>query len=180
MDYSKIAVRYAKALFDLGVEQNQLEELKNDMMLIGEFCRQSDFLILLESPVIKTSDKKKVFSDLFKTKIGPTSLKFMLMVANNRREEHLSGISRNFIDLYRSHKGIKAAKVISAMVLDEQSKQKISDVIAKLFKTEVELSVESDPDIIGGFILRVGDQQLDASVSTKLSWLKRDFLNTTI
>jgi len=180
MDHSKIAVRYAKAFFLLGLDKNQLDEFKKDMLLVAVYCQQKEFVLLLESPIIRTSEKKKAMNDLFRDKLSKLSMQFILMITQNRREEHLAGISRDFIDLYRAHKGIKAAKVISATPLDEEEKQKISGVISKIFKTEVELSAESDPDIIGGFVLRVGDQQLDASVSSKLTRLKRDFLNTTI
>jgi F-type H+-transporting ATPase subunit delta len=180
MNQSKIAVRYAKAFFEIALERKELDSLKKDIELIASIILQSDVKLMLESPVIKTSKKKRILSEIFKNKISDISLEFVLMITNNKREMHIADICRNFIVQYREYKNIKAAKVITATPITDTLNKKISKIISEIFKTDVELTTAENKDIIGGFILRVGDQQIDASVSTKLKNIKRDFLKKIV
>ena len=180
MNQSKIAVRYAKALFEIALEKKQLEEIKKDIETVASVTQQADIQLMLESPVIKASKKKQLFSEIFTGKIQDISVKFILMITDNRREMHISAICRDFIEQYRNYKGIKAAKVITALPIDSKLKNEISKVISEVFKTDVELTAAENESIIGGFIIRVGDKQIDASVANKLNIIKREFLKRTV
>ena len=180
MNQSKIAVRYAKALFEIALEKKQLEEIKKDIEIVVSVTQQADIQLMLESPVIKASKKKQLLSEVFTGKIQDISLKFLLMITDNKREMHIAAICRNFIEQYRNYKGIKAAKVITALPIDSTLKKEIGKVISEVFKTDVELTTADNESIIGGFIVRVGDQQIDASVSNKLNNIKREFLKKTV
>lgn len=180
MNQSKIGVRYAKAFFEVARDQHLLDVAKTDMEKVAGACRQSDFKLLLESPVVKTSRKKAILKQIFQNTLNDLTIKFLVMLAHNKREVYLPDIARNFIQQYQTDKGIKAAKVVTATKLDAKTQTRLEQVIAELFKTELELTTETNPDIKGGFILRVGDQQIDASVSSKLKRIKRQFMDTTI
>lgn len=180
MNESKIAVRYAKAFFQVAQEKGMLDKLRGDINLLFEMCEQEDFILLLESPIVKTSRKKNIFGELLKGKVDALALNFVNMIADNKREAYIPAICRNFIAQYREFKGVKAAKVTTAIALDKKLEDKIKKTIGDLFNTEVELSTEENNDIIGGFVLRVGDQQIDASVASKLKKIEREFLNTTL
>ncbi len=176
MNESKIAVRYAKAFFELGQEKNQLGKLRTDIEFIALTCEQPNIKLLLESPVVKISKKKQILTEIFKSNIQVLSLNFILMIIDNKREMHIPAICRNFIDKYRKHKGIKAAKVTTAFAIDDSLKKQIIKVISDIFKSNVELTTAENSEIVGGFILRVGDQQIDASVSSKLNKIKRELI----
>ncbi len=180
MNQSKIAVRYAKAFFQVAQEKNLLEELRKDVALIAGLGAEKEFGLLLESPVISISQKKAAFQNIFKGKVNALTLQFLEMIADNKREVYILDICRNFNSRFMELKGIKPAKVTTAIPLDSKQKEKISQTIAELFNTQVELTTEENSDLIGGFVLRVGDQQIDASVSSKLRKLERDLLNTTL
>ncbi len=180
MNQSKIAVRYAKAFFLLAQEKDQLEAYRKDMDSVNTVFQQDEMKSVALSPVLKTSKKKAAIQEIFKDKISAETLNFLQVIADNKREAYILDICRNFSDQYRSFKGIKAAKVITAQEVDQTLQNKISQVIASVFKTEVELTTETNPALKGGFVLRVGDQQIDASVATKLSNIKRTFLEKTV
>lgn len=180
MNQSKIAVRYAKAFFQVAQEKNILEELRKDVDLIASLGTEKEFGLLLESPVIRISQKKVAFQNIFKGKVNALTLQFLDMIADNKREVYILDICRNFNGRFMELKGIKPAKVTTASPLDKEQKEKISQTIAELFNTQVELTTEENSELIGGFVLRVGDQQIDASVSSKLRRLERDLLNTTL
>lgn len=177
MDENKISIRYAKALFSLSVERKLLDEVKMDIDLLDKTIDSfPEFKIVLGNPVFKTSDKARLFKEIFAGKVNPTTFSFLNLVLSNKRESYLKSISRNFLVLYRNNAGYKSAVISSAFALDPDSVEHFKQLIRKKFRTEVELTCNVNTDMIGGFILRVEDQQLDASVSSKLKGLKQELL----
>lgn len=180
MNESKISVRYAKALFQSAKEANKLEEVKSDISLLETAFATEGFVRILESPIIKTSEKVKLFKDVFSKSIGKLSLDFFLLVLRNRREIYLSAMMRNFIHFYKDDMGIKSAELtVSAKISSEQEKKMI-ELLKKVYKVKIELQTKISPEIIGGFILKVEDEQFDASVSTSLSRIEKELLETSI
>ena len=86
---------------------------------------------------------------------------------------------RRFIDVYRDHKGIKSADVVTAMPLEEEVKQKLQILLSSVYKTNIELHVREDSSIIGGFVLKVADQQYDASIASSLKRMKTALISGT-
>ena len=179
MDENKISLRYAKALFSLAGEKDTLVEVKEDISLIFETLKAvPEFRMVLASPVVRTSEKTRLFEETFAKNVSSITLSLLNLVLSNKRESYLEDISRNFLDLYRRHTGFKSAVLSSAFNLDPDSIDRFREIIRNKFKTEVELSFNVNPDLIGGFILRVEDQQIDASVSSKLKRLKQDLIKS--
>ncbi len=178
MDESAITVRYAKALFSLAKENQWLSSLKEDTALISAVCSQSDdFNILLKDPVIHPSEKIRLIGLIFKKKVHKTTLDFLTLVTRNKRETYIPSISRYIQTLIRKEKNIKTVVISTAQELDENLLQKIQKILEKELKATVELSQKVNPEIIGGLILRIDNQQYDASVSTQLEKLKKTLLN---
>lgn len=180
MNQSKIAVRYAKAFFEVAQEKNLIEDINKEIQLVLATCKEKEFMLLLESQVVKTSRKKELIKQIFSDHVHELTLKFLIMVTENRREAYVPDIFRNYIAHYQKHKGIKTATFTTAVSLTSEIKNQVKETIARLFKTEVELATAENPELIGGFILRVGDEQIDASVASKLEKIKRKFLNTPV
>jgi F-type H+-transporting ATPase subunit delta len=177
MNESKISVRYAKALFLLGKEKNVLDTIVTDMKLVDELCNTvKDFWLMVESPVVKTSQKRKAVKLVLADKLDAISLNFMDMVFENHREIFIKDMVRNFLDLCRKDKGIVSAKLTTAGEIDKEGKANLSDMLKKAFNSKIELEEILDKDIIGGFVLRVDDQELDASVSAQLNQIKRTLI----
>ncbi|MBI5219866.1 MAG: ATP synthase F1 subunit delta [Bacteroidia bacterium] len=173
MSYSRIPVRYAKALFSLAKEKNLLDVFKKDMEIVSSSCSVAQFKSFLQSPVIMTSKKEAVINDIFKPLVNGKTLDFLLLIVKNKREVFLPDVSRNFIDMYRNHKGIKSVTFTSAYEIDCVLKNHIVDTVKKYYPAEIELHQIVEKDIIGGFVLKIDDLQYDASISTKLKKMKR-------
>lgn len=181
MDESKISVRYAKALLSLANEKKVTEAVRADMALIYQlFETIPGFLQSLESPVAGTKAKQQLFKQVFSESLDPMTYSFLMLLLTNHREAYLRDISRNFLGSYRKEMGLKAANLISAVEIDPATVEQFKVLIRKHFNTEVDLSCKVDPEIIGGFILQVEDQQIDASVAAKLKKLKRELLASQI
>lgn len=176
-----VASRYAKSLLDLAVEKGQLDAVYADMLHVKEVAAGSkDFVTFLNSPVIKTDKKVAVLNTLFEGKLSDLTLKFLIIVASKRRESVIPEMASAFIDQYKAQKNILTAVVTSASGLDEATRQKALDLVKSQMKGEIELVEKTDPSLIGGFILKIGDKQIDRSVSRQLTNLKKELTRKTL
>ncbi|HEY3371265.1 MAG TPA: ATP synthase F1 subunit delta [Prolixibacteraceae bacterium] len=181
MDQSKINVRYAKAFFSLAQEKGLTAELQKDALLISSVCNSiSDFIVLLESPVISTSGKVKALKSIFEGKVNAYSLNFLVLITENRREKFIPGIFRNLQELYRKSQGIRSAVLTTAKPMEDALVEEIRKSLESEFGGKVELSQMIDKDLIGGFVLRVDDSQYDASISAQLKKIKVKLLQTEL
>lgn len=177
MDEGKIAVRYAKALLSLARERGVTESVRIDLETIYQlFETFPRFSQVLESPVIKIKEKNLFFENVFSKNVNSTTYSFLMLLLTNHREAYLRNISRIFLDAYRKGAGYKEAKLISAIEIDMATVEQFKVFIRKHFNSEVDLTCSVDENLIGGFVLQVEDQQIDASVAAKLTKLKRELL----
>ncbi len=171
-----VASRYAKSLIDLAVETKQLEEVRNDMRLIKQVCKENkEFVVLLESPVVKTDKKMAIFKEIFHGKISVTTQAFLDIVAKKRREGYIDDIAYSFDEQYKAYKNITSAVITTAVKLDDASKTQILNIVKETYKGEIELVEKTDKSLIGGFVLTVNDKQVDTSIKRKLNDLKKNF-----
>jgi F-type H+-transporting ATPase subunit delta len=173
---TRVTHRYAKSLLDLALEKGQLEQVKEDMQLALSTIRENPELqIMLKSPVIKTDRKQSILKAVFGGKIGVMSTEFMDIITRKRRESQLEGIAESFLTQYKTHKQILTAVITTASGLDKSLREKVMEIVKGSTKSEVELVEKVDKSLIGGFVLRVGDNQVDASISRQIKNLDRTF-----
>jgi len=180
MNESQISVRYAKALFQSAREQQVLDRVYRDMEALTSTCKMKEFQYMLVVPTVQPSQKNKCMDSIFENYLSKLSLSMIDLVVKNKRETYLPGIARNFMDFYRKEKGIRAASLITAQVVDEAALEGIRDLIKKAYDSEVELSTSVDENVIGGFVLTIEDMQYDASVASDLRKIKKQLLQTSI
>lgn len=173
---SRIAYRYAKSLLDLCVERKEVDAVAQNMGDLHATIRGSRELeLMLTSPVVKGDLKWKVVSTLFEKNMEATTLKFMHLMIEKGREAFLKDVAGSFIDLVRVHRNQVLAEVVTAAPLNDASRQAILKAAQSLTSSQIEMSERVDANLIGGFVVRVGDQQLDASIAQKIKQLKREF-----
>ena len=171
-----VASRYAKSLLQLAVEKGQLEKVYADMLFVQSTCEQhKDFVRFLNSPIINTDKKLSVLKEVFAGHIGEMSVGFFTILTNKRREMYMGDIAKSFVSQYKEYKNILTAVITSATGIDATVKSKVLELVKQTTKGEVELVEKVDKDLIGGFVLRIGDRQVDASVSRKLNDLRKAF-----
>ncbi len=177
MPNPRLAGRYAKSLIDLATERNQLDAIYQDMLFLQSICKNSRELVaVLKSPVIKQEKKEKILDAVTKDKLNVVTSSFNKLLINKGREEYLPEIINAFIEQYKEKKDIHTVKLTTATPVSEDLKKAITDKIkSDLSMKEVELSTEVNENIIGGFILEIGDRMVDASVAYDLSVAKKQF-----
>ncbi|HEY1216296.1 MAG TPA: ATP synthase F1 subunit delta [Bryobacteraceae bacterium] len=174
-----LAARYAKSILDLSLEKDQLEAVYSDMLLLKETCRNSkDLVNLLRSPIIKSDKKGKILSAIFNGKISPLTSAFVTLLLRKEREGNLPEIAAAFVEQYKVHKGISTARLTTAVPVSEELKK----AILQKLKTErnlqqVELDTEVRKELIGGFVLEIGDLRMDSSVAFELNNVRKQFQN---
>jgi len=176
---SKAAARYAKSLIDLSTEQNVLEEMMKDMVLFEEVVGQnSELEAILKNPIVPLDKKAGILNDVFGNKVHQITQTFLKLVVNKGRSGILFETSKQFINQYQFIKGIVTAEVTSATALTDDNKTEIVSLVKKeLGAKEVIIKEKVDEKLIGGFILKVGDKQFDASIAGGLNKLKKEFAN---
>ncbi len=177
MNDSKISVRYAKALFELALESNKLVEIEADMRLIQEISLMDEFRALLANPVVVPTKKEQIFNIAFKGALDSLSFSLIRQVIRNGREQFLPAISRNFISSSVRHRGITQASLTTAVKASDSVKRDIIKMVSEYFKTEVSLKEVVNKEIIGGFILRIDDTLIDASVRNRLRKIHKALTN---
>ena len=176
MKQSRATIRYAKALLELSIEQNVLENSYHDMLLIESACSEcKDLALLLKSPIVKADHKLKIFREIFEGKLSNSSMMFINIILTKKRESLIRGISKSFIALYKQHNNIESASIKTAVPISQQLKEEVLSYIKSETSNSVELTEIVDAKIIGGAIIKMGDKQLDASVSTELAELRQVF-----
>lgn len=179
MPNPRLASRYAKALIDLAIERGQLEEIFADIMLLQQICKISpDFVNLLRSPIVKTDAKRKVVAAITAGKISELTARFNALLISKGRESSLPEIITSFISQYKAHKNIHTVKFVTAVPISDELRKVVIDEFKKRSGyTNIELEEKVDESLIGGFVLQVGDQLIDASISYDLRTIARQFEN---
>jgi F-type H+-transporting ATPase subunit delta len=177
MNDSKISVRYAKTLYLASGEAGLLLAVGEDVRRILLLIQQSpEFREFLNSAVISRTRKADMLRQILESELNELTMRFVLMVTENRRESYLAAICRNFTDLFRNKMGITPVVLTTAQQLSPEILEKIRKSISLETGTVVEIAEKIRPEIVGGLILRIGDQQFDGSVSGRLKKVKEELL----
>jgi len=176
MQGTRVASRYAKSFIDLTIEQGVLEQACNDMKYILQVCKsEHELVVFLKSPVVKTDKKLAVLKELFTGKLNEVTDAYIRLITHKKREKYLVEIAEEFLNQYKIKKNIITASITSASGLDDTARKTVISLVKGNGTNEVVLQEKIDKNIIGGFIIRVEDKQVDTSVSRKLSLLQRKF-----
>jgi len=173
MKNTKVATRYARALLELSIEQKNLDSVLGDMNVLAATIRNSrEFELLLSNPIVKADKKIQIFQEAFE-QFEKTTLSFVVMITNNRRESILGDIAETFEALVKEHRGIVPMTLTSAVALDASTRDQIVAKVQATVDGRLEVKEHIDESLIGGFVIRMGDHQIDASVANQLNNLKQ-------
>jgi F-type H+-transporting ATPase subunit delta len=170
-----LSKRYAKALFDLALEMNIVDQVIKDLQLVFDVYRENkDFRLVLDAPIVNTDRKAAIFKSLFKERVHDVSFKFFMIILRKRREHYLGSIAEEFIIMYKKYKNIVTVRLQTAAPVDEKIRKKVISLLEKQTHGEIELEEQVRKEIIGGFILTYDDNKYDDSIKTQLQMIKRD------
>lgn len=174
---SRAAIRYAKAILETAVSTGKANQVNDDMKsIIVAVNSSADLKDFLASPIITSEVKMNVLSEIFGSVQADTKSLFRLL-QENKRFEILEAIATQFNTQFDEMNGVEVAKVTTAFPITADLEAKILAKATSISTKKITIQNTVDPSIIGGFILRIGDKQYNASVSNRLHELKREFSN---
>jgi F-type H+-transporting ATPase subunit delta len=172
---TEIAKPYAEALMSLARDHNLTEPIGQDVNFLLDLLQESQELEqFLANPVIKREAKKAVLQQIVKSQVHPYVFNFLMLLLDRRRIVWLRDICQQYQGLLQDFKRITLAEVIAAVEPTEEQRQAIAERVKEIAGAEqVEIKTRIDPDVIGGFILKIGSQVIDLSICGQLRQLAR-------
>lgn len=179
MNNPRLAQRYAKSLVDISIEKDQFDEVRQDVLLLQHIIKSSrEFVVMLDSPVIKSDKKYKILEAVTKNKTSLITQTFLKLLCNKNREANLPGIVSSFLQQYNTIKGLHNAKLTTATKLSEEMVNSfVTKIKASSSIEHLTLETEIDEKLIGGFVLEMEGKLIDASILRDLNDVKKQFAN---
>lgn len=179
MSEQRAASRYAKSILDLAQERGNLPQVKEDMDLFAKTLEQNrDLRLLLRNPIVKHDKKLAILRAIFGGKVSEVTEKFFTIITQHNRESALEWVATEFQSQYERLRGIQVAQVTTAQPLTPALREEVTELVRHQSGLQsITLTEKVDESLIGGFVLRIGDQQIDDSVRNRLRKLRGEFTN---
>ena len=170
---ASLAGRYATALFGLARDENQIDAVTRSLDTIeAALAESADFGALTLSPLVGRTDAAKAIRALTPTLgIDPITAKFLGVLAENGRLAELKAVIRSVRQLAAGHRGETTAEVTSAYPLDDSQVAQLKSNLKARLGRDFAIDAKVDPALLGGLVVRLGSQMIDASIKTKLNTL---------
>ncbi|HBJ31838.1 MAG TPA: hypothetical protein DDY93_10805 [Dehalococcoidia bacterium] len=168
------ARRYAQAVFELALENRELEKWFDDLTLLSDSVSNQEFLDFLSQPRVTSEEKIRVVRDALGDSVGPLALNLMSLLATKNIAHILPGITDQYQELLDAQQGIERAEAVTAIPLDDDVQRRITEMLSAVSGREVRLTTRVDVEILGGMIVRIGDRVMDGSTRSRLQAMRRE------
>ncbi len=176
-----VAARYAQALFDVARDNNTVAETENELRGFMRLVDESrDLQQVLYNPQVPVELKKEIVRGAFGKALSGTTLNFLCLALDRRREPYLKSIAERFFGLANETRNIVEAEVTTALELSVVHKVNLMQVLSRMTGKELRIRYQVDPVILGGLVVRLGDRIIDGSVKRQLERLKDSIRETKV
>lgn len=176
----KAAGRYAQSLIQLAAERGELDSVMGDMEVFANTVKSEPELgRVLKSPVIPSEKKSAILKSLFQNRFNEVVVGFFDLISKNTREGILVEVADEFIRQYNMSKGKTQGIVTVAAPMGKKERKSLEELARSISGFEVQLEEKIDPSVLGGFLLRVGDKQIDQTVASRLDRVRRSLKDET-
>ena len=178
MAVATVAARYAKSLLDLAKEQGIAETMYTDMKFVKQtLAKNRQLAVVLKNPIVRAEKKNAVMKAVFASRLNPLTMSFFQIIANKNREAIIDAIADQFVIQYEVLTRVERATIITTMPLTDPLRDQFRAIVMKYTTGKtVEFDERIDQNLIGGYILRVGDQQIDGSIRSQLNEIRLQFM----
>jgi F-type H+-transporting ATPase subunit delta len=175
MAVARVASRYAKALLSLAEERGELDAVAQDLATLEQVVEGNRELeLMLQSPLVKADKKQAVLDAVFGSHLSPLTQSYLRILVQKGREGLIKDLTTEGNNQLRQLRNIQEASVTTAVPLDDALRAKVLAQVAKIHEGQVELTEHVDADILGGYVLQMGDRMIDASVKRQIRALGRE------
>lgn len=164
-----IARRYAGGLFLLGIEKDMLEQLGNELRLVQETLdKELDLTKVLEHKLISPTEKVELIRQVFGDSVSGEVISFLGIIIQKNRQNYIFNIVEEFGLLVDEAQGIAGVDLLTAAPLEQDVESKLVSQLEGLLKKKIRLRKIVNPELLGGMVINVGDQRIDASLKRQL------------
>jgi F-type H+-transporting ATPase subunit delta len=175
---SKVASQYANALLQLSSEAGTDKKVFDDLRLISQVLKANpEFTVVMRHPAVKPAEKKQLMISTFSGKVQELTLRILEMLCDRRRLEVMHDLESEYEKLWRKRQNILTGTLFYAEKPDSRVMTDITNRLEKQFGKTVELTEQEDKSLIGGYLLRVGDQIIDGSLKGRLQSIEKQLLS---
>ena len=168
--------RYAQAVFQLAVEHDTLERWLEDLTQLADSITNEEFRRTLSAPRISMDQKEGIIRESLGSSVDRLALNLMFLLTSRNLVHMLPEIADRFQETLDAHRGIERAEVVSAVPLSDAQQGEVADMLARMSGKQVRVTTRTDPQIIGGMVIRVGDQVMDGSARARLQAMRRELV----
>jgi len=168
------ARRYAQAVFELALENRELEKWFDDLTLLSDSVSNQEFLDFLSQPRVTNEEKIRVVRDALGDSVGPLALNLMSLLATKNIAHILPGITDQYQELLDAQQGIERAEAVTAIPLDDDEQRRVTEMLSAVSGRDVRLTTRVDAEILGGMIIRIDDRVMDGSTRSRLQAMRRE------
>lgn len=168
------ARRYAQAVFELALENRELEKWFDDLTLLSDSVSNQEFLDFLSQPRVTNEEKIRVVRDALGDSVGPLALNLMSLLATKNIAHILPGITDQYQELLDTQQGIERAEAVTAIPLDDDEQRRVTEMLSAMSGRDVRLTTRVDAEILGGMIIRIDDRVMDGSTRSRLQAMRRE------
>jgi F-type H+-transporting ATPase subunit delta len=173
MSESIVAYRYAKALIDLANQQGVVNEVNKDMSFFEAICDENpNFVAVMANPIVRHDKKLTILKKIFENNVNNVTFSIFNVLTKKNREKLIYPIAKEFQKLYNIQTGVQIVQISSSVALTEAQRAEFAKLVSNAISKQVLIEESVDESLIGGYVLRVGDTQIDTSVKKKLNELK--------
>jgi len=178
MNLGKISIRYARALYNLAEEKGVHHDIYNQMCVVSDsFIQLPRLTEALANPMYSADEKERLLETSAGINISPVLTQFFKFVIEKGREEFMVFIAMSYQDIYRKEQRIVLGKISSASKLNEDSLARIKKYIAEHYDSNLLVTTQVDPSLIGGFIMEVNNFRFDVSAKTELENIQKQMVS---
>ena len=164
--------RYALAIFQIALEQGEIERWQSDLQALDEALQEREFASFLGMPKVRLDQKVSVIREAF-PEMNPLAQNLLGLLVARGAVDTLPSIRESYGDLLDQHRGLERASVVSAVPLGDEQRERLAQSLRELMGKEIELTATVDPSIVAGMVARVGDRLIDGSARTRLQNLRK-------
>ena len=169
---SQVATRYAQALFELADEEGKISEIYNELKDVEEVIIDNKNLYdVLKSPFIPKNEKKEVVCELFGNKVEKYIKNFILVLIDKDRITEIKTILKAYEEMMNEKLNIAKGIVYSAIKLDDVQISKLEEKLSAKYNKNVKLENKIDESLLGGVLVRIGNEEIDGTVKSRLNEL---------
>ena len=177
----QLAKKYARAIFELAVEEDNLIKYGEELAAVKNDLFSNDQAVsFFSNPQIEAKAKKDLLRKCFEGEISDTVMNFLLLLVDKRRIGIFSAIESEFVNLSNEEQGIQIADVTSVSALSRTQQTQLQKKLSTLTGKKIQLRLHEDKKILGGLIVKIGDKRIDGSVAGKIQAMRQELLSGAI